>query len=753
MSNFEKFESMTGMRFSFINLPQSRTELSKFGVPFGGIVTPLANIPNLPLSTHAPAKCSNCDCIINPYVRVDAGSKMWICNFCQTHNRLPAHMNDIGPNNVPMPLKPENVAVEYVIGQNRNPPVYLFVIDTIMTEKDLSSLKSSLESVIDLLPPDALVGFISFSRNICLWQLTDSAIPRCVVFSGANPVDPKKLQQWLQLPSKGLSDAYIRNPFLQPVSEVEFIVSNIMDAIDSDSYPVSKPKSRPKRATGAALQTAQAFLNLVVDRIPAKILLFTAGPCTHGPGAIISLDKTDLPRTNRDIHADENVKLHKKACGFYNDMAKKLADSGHCVDIFSCSIHETGIYEMAPVVELTGGVVFSLSKDGFDSEIFSMSLMHLFSKSGGIGSVSHYSGEAEGIPIGTGVVIQCKTSNKDFKVSGALGPCCSAKVMTPDVSEIVVGEGNTSVWKMGQCSTDMSLSFFFDIVSQQQNAFAGAPYRYLQFLTTYNHPEGSVVLRVVTTAFKWSANIGPEIASGFDQETAVVLLARLAAQRMREETPRETLIHLDEQLIKFCKYFASYTKGIPESFTLPQTMTLFPQFIFHLRRSDIMQKFNQMPDQAAFLRCSLLRETVYNCIRMIQPVLLAYRLGEEPQNVILDSSSLQERQILLLDAYFHIIIHHDRIIHHWVSKEFHKDPQYKAVKDLIEMPEEDALDIMEDRFPVPKIFRTFPYDPDERYLISRLNIIDGGSNENGLFTNEVNLDAFYNTLKNVVVKG
>ena len=42
---------------------------------------------------------------------------------------------------------------------------------------------------------------------------------------------------------------------------------------------------------------------------------------------------------------------------------------------------------------------------------------------------------------------------------------------------------------------------------------------------------------------------------------------------------------LDQQLIKLVSKFASYKKGDIDSFSLPNEFSLFPQFMFYLRRS------------------------------------------------------------------------------------------------------------------------------------------------------------------------
>ncbi len=55
------------------------------------------------------------------------------------------------------------------------------------------------------------------------------------------------------------------------------------------------------------------------------------------------------------------------------------------------------------------------------------------------------------------------------------------------------------------------------------------------------------------------------------------------------------------------------------------------------------QVFNNTPDETAFYRLWLERETTANTLTMVQPALLSFPLGEPPAPVALDVSSIQAR--------------------------------------------------------------------------------------------------------------
>jgi protein transport protein SEC23 len=87
-----------------------------------------------------------------------------------------------------------------------------------------------------------------------------------------------------------------------------------------------------------------------------------------------------------------------------------------------------------------------------------------------------------------------------------------------------------------------------------------------------------------------------ETDCGFDQEAAILGLARLASNKFREKPNSEVIKWLDRSLVRFAKQFGSYKKGAPESFSLPSPMGLFPQFLYHLRRSAFVNALGMSPD-------------------------------------------------------------------------------------------------------------------------------------------------------------
>jgi protein transport protein SEC23 len=67
-----------------------------------------------------------------------------------------------------------------------------------------------------------------------------------------------------------------------------------------------------------------------------------------------------------------------------------------------------------------------------------------------------------------------------------------------------------------------------------------------------------------------------EMAYGFDQETAAVLMARYSVFKTISEESMDVIRWLDRMLIKLVARFAEYKKDDPSSFKLSREFSLFP---------------------------------------------------------------------------------------------------------------------------------------------------------------------------------
>jgi protein transport protein SEC23 len=316
---------------------------------------------------------------------------------------------------------------------------------------------------------------------------------------------------------------------------------------------------------------------------------------------------------------------------------------------------------------------------------------------------------------------------------------------------------------LGGIDPAASYGIYFEIANQSgPNQLQQGPAKgMIQFLTYYQHSSGQYHLRVSTVARNLSGPSGdPAISQSFDQEAAAVLMSRIAVFKAEVDDGPDVLRWVDRMLIRLCSRFAEYRKDDPSSFRLERNFSLYPQFMFHLRRSQFLQVFNNSPDETAFYRHVLNHEDVSNSLIMIQPTLDAYRIDqEEGDPVLLDSASIQPDTVLLLDTFFHILIFHGETVAAWRKEGYQEQPDYQNFAELLQKPKEEAKNLIQDRFPLPRFIVCDAGGSQARFLLSKLNPSTthttgayGGVSQSAqtIFTDDVSLQTFMDHLMKYV---
>jgi len=217
---------------------------------------------------------------------------------------------------------------------------------------------------------------------------------------------------------------------------------------------------------------------------------------------------------------------------------------------------------------------------------------------------------------------------------------------------------------------------------------------------------------------------------------------------------------IDRHLIQFIHQFGVYQKDVPDTFTLPPPLAIYPEFMFHLRRGNLIQVFGTSPDETSYYRHYLLRENVANCLIMIQPALDAYAFqSEEPQPALLSLSSVLPDRILLLDTFFHVVVFSGDTIAAWRKAGYQDQVGYENFKQLLEAPAEDANNTLLNRFPMPMYVVCDQGNSQARFLLAvldpgRINsgpligASSGGTGANQeIFSDDVPLHVFMEHLK------
>jgi len=512
------------------------------------------------------------------------------------------------------------------------------------------------------------------------------------------------------------------------------------------------------RSTGVALSIAVGLLEASYPNSGARVMMFVGGACSQGPGQVLN-DELKFPiRSHHDIEKDA-AKYMKKAIKHYESLASRASENGHAIDIYSCALDQTGLLEMKACCNNTGGHM--VMGDSFNSSLFKQTFQRVFAKAENATAQGQPTQGQDHLKMAFNATIEVKCS-RELKISGAIGACVSANKKDGGfVGEVEMGIGGTSAWKMCTLGPNTSLAVFFEVVNPHGGPIPQGGRGCIQFITSYQHSSGQKRVRVTTLARNWAdpATALPHISASFDQECAAVLMARMAVWRAEtQDDGPDVLRWVDRMLIRLCQKFGEYGKDDPNSFRLPDNFTLYPQFMFHLRRSQFLQVFNNSPDETTFYRACLMREDLTQGLIMIQPILYAYTFNGPPEPVLLDTSSIQPDRILLMDTFFQLLIFHGETIAQWRAAGYHEQPEYENFKNLLAAPVSDTTEILQTRFPVPRYISTEQGGSQARFLLCKVNPSqthnnamygsDGGA---PVLTDDVSLQVFMEHLKKLSV--
>ncbi|GAV69596.1 Gelsolin domain-containing protein/zf-Sec23_Sec24 domain-containing protein/Sec23_trunk domain-containing protein/Sec23_helical domain-containing protein/Sec23_BS domain-containing protein [Cephalotus follicularis] len=777
--DFTELECIEGLRWSWNSWPTKKSEAKSLIIPLSIICTPLMQTTDLPILPYDPLICSSCGAVLNPYARVDYQSRIWCCPFCYLKNPFPRSYIGIGESNLPAELFPTYSAVEYA--KRHNPsgelvtmmgslfssssssssvslssmdgvssaspfkaPAFVFVVDGCMDDGELRAVKNELLLVVEQLPENALVGLVTFDSMVRVHDLGFSECTRVVMFHGQRELSSEQTQKFLgisrtRLQQLGKTPVIQKQSFLLPISECEFNITTSIEEIHSTGQAV--PGHRPLRSTGAAISAALGLLEGNLVNTGSRIMVFTSGPGTLGPGIIVDSDLSYSIRTHRDL-INGHATYYRKSFSFYECISQRLTDASVVLDLFACSLDQVGAAELKVPVEKSGG--FLLLGESFDSNQFRKCLRQIFSRD-----------EEGNINMYFDATIEVVTT-KDVEICGALGPCVSLRKMNSLVSDNEIGDGGTYIWKLGTLTNKTCIAFFFQ-VGDEQKAQPGSAF-FVQFITHYRNGNMGIRKRVATVARRWVGKQSPEITAGFDQEAAASVMARLAIHRAETCPARDVIRWLDDTLIRFASKFGDYLEEDPSSFRLSSNFSLYPQFMFYLRRSQFIDVFNCSPDETAFFQLMLNREGVVGSQIMIQPTLLQYSFDGPPVPVLLDVRSISPDVILLFDSYFHVVIHYGSKIAQWRRLGYDRDPSHENLRKLLEAPEVDAEQLVAERVPAPKLIKCDQHSSQARFLLAKLNpsVNHNSTYTEGsdvIFTDDLSLQVFIDHLQTLAVQG
>lgn len=588
--DFEQIENQDGVRFSWNVWPVAKQDANKLVVPISCLYTPLKERPYSPVS-YEPIVCraSPCRGVLNPFSPIDLDSKFWVCPFCLQRNPFPPHYKDIGPQSLPAELLAAYTTIEYVLPKPQTvPPIILFLVDTCLQDmKELKALRQSLTIALSSIPPNCLIGLITFGKYVHVHELGFEAIPKSYVFRGSKDYTQAQVQEALNI---GVVSGNAPNQyrFLVPCSNCEFTLSQLFETLQADPWPVDSDK-RPERATGVALSIAASLLETAFPSCGGRVISFIGGPCTIGPGTVVGVPLKEAIRSHHDI-VTERSKHEKKASTFYESIARRLSNNGHVADILVGCLDQVGIAEMKSLANYTGGII--AMAESFDTNIYRQAVQRIFLKDANGTLTMAFNAT-------TDVVV-----SRELRVCGLIGPAVSLNKKNSMVSDTEIGYGGSHAWKSSVITPKTTHALYFEVVgSGPANPQSRG---IVQFITTYQHSSGQNRMRVTTVARSMVDGDGSDVRSSFDQEAAAALIARIAVFKCEIDDSPDVLRWLDRLLIRICQKYGEYRKEDPSSFTLNPLFSLYPQFMFYLRRSQFLSVVNNSPDETAFYRLVLI---------------------------------------------------------------------------------------------------------------------------------------------------
>merc|ERR1712048_1491521 len=168
---------------------------------------------------------------------------------------------------------------------------------------------------------------------------------------------------------------------------------------------------------------------------------------------------------------------------------------------------------------------------------------------------------------------------------------------------------------------------------------------------------------------------------------------------------------------------------------------------------------------------ALMRENVTNGMSMLQPLLHAYDLPpdndeveEEEQGVVgeevpLELSSRHPERILLLDT-FYLCIWYGRRVAKWRNGKIYEQEDYAWFKEMLLAPKQECINRMSVRFPCPNLIECDENSGQQRFLIAKLNLDNSKAerwseeeqSEGDVISDDVTLAFFMHHLKRNVVQ-
>ncbi|OIV91078.1 hypothetical protein TanjilG_17038 [Lupinus angustifolius] len=338
------------MRFTTNAIPSSQSLASRWHLPLGAVVCPLAVPPEgdevtvVNLSPGGVVRCRRCRTYINPYMTFTEGGRKYRCNICALLNEVPSEYYaqlDATGKRVDLNQRPELTkgTVEFVASAEYMvrppmPPVYFFLIDVSISAVRSGMIEvvaQTIRSCLDELPgfPRTQIGFATFDSTIHFYNMKSS------------------LTQPQMLVVSDLDDIFVPLPddLLVNLSESRNVVETFLDSLPS----MFKDNVNFESAFGPALKAAF----MIMSQLGGKLLIFQNTLPSLGVGRL-KLRGDD----SRIYGTDKEHVLRLAEDPFYKQMAAEFSKYQISVDVYAFSDKYTDIASLGTLAKYTAGQVY-----------------------------------------------------------------------------------------------------------------------------------------------------------------------------------------------------------------------------------------------------------------------------------------------------------------------------------------------------------------------------------------------------------
>ncbi|XP_042013818.1 protein transport protein Sec24-like At3g07100 isoform X2 [Salvia splendens] len=355
------------LRLTTSGIPNSQSLASRWHLPIGTVVCPLAETPpgeEVPIVNFATGiiRCRRCRTYVNPYVTFTDNGRKWRCNICSLLNDVPSDyfaQVDASGRRVDLDQRPELIkgSVEFIapaeyMVRPPMPPLYFFLIDvSISAVKSgmLEVMAQTIRSCLDNLPGSTRtqICFITYDSTIHFYNMKSSLPqPQMMVISD-------------------LDDVFVPLPddLLVNLSESRSVVEAFLDSLPS----MFQENMNVESAFGPALKAAF----LVMSQLGGKLLIFQNTLPSLGAGHL-KLRGDDI----RIYGTDKEHTIRLPEDSFYKQMAADFTKYQIAVNVYAFSDKYTDIASLGTLAKYTGGQVYyypnfqaSIHKDKLKHEL------------------------------------------------------------------------------------------------------------------------------------------------------------------------------------------------------------------------------------------------------------------------------------------------------------------------------------------------------------------------------------------------